>query len=683
MAEKQKAPAASRRRTTKGRSQSTRARKPADDAEKRAKPAKPAKSRKKSKPTKTAANAARSRSLAARLTIWTTVAVIWGFVALGAGLVWYGWDLPDIDDAIAEGRRPAATVLASGGERIVSFGDVFGMPVQAHELPLHLKQAVIATEDRRFYDHPGVDPIGIARALVTNITAGGVRQGGSTLTQQLAKNLFLSSERTIRRKVQEVLIALWLEQKFTKDQILTIYLNRVYLGSGVYGVDAAARRYFGQPATAIGLYESAMLAGMLKAPSRYNPAADEKASRDRTRVVLANMVDAGFINAETADRAVAGKLAGGRGTGGGLARHFADWAMDRAPAFADIDGRDVTIRTTIEADLQRSAERLLTAALAKHGKAKGIDTGAIVVLRPDGAIAAMVGGPSYGQSQFNMAVQARRQPGSAFKPVVYLAALESGLTPSTTIEDAPFTLGDWSPRNYDRKFRGTVSLADALAKSLNVPTAKLYHRLGHDRVVESARRLGFVSDFPVDATISLGTADASLLELTNAYAVFANAGGGVAPWGIREIRSRDGASLYVRSRDRRRQVVSGPALADMHYMLGQVIERGTGRAAALDRPAGGKSGTSQSFRDAWFVGYTADYAAGIWLGATDGEMDKVTGGSLPATLWRDLMRAAHKGLPPRALPVPANAEAPPASVEVTPDPDPGLLDRLLGRLASG
>lgn len=679
MAEKQKSPAASRRRTTKGRSPATRARKPADDAEKQAKPAR---SRKKTSLSKSAAGAAKSRSLAGRLTIWATVTVIWGFVALGAGLVWYGWDLPDIDDAIAEGRRPAATVLASGGERIVSFGDVFGMPVQAHELPLHLKQAVIATEDRRFYDHPGVDPIGIARALVTNISAGGVRQGGSTLTQQLAKNLFLSSERTIRRKVQEMLIALWLEQKFTKDQILTIYLNRVYLGSGVYGVDAAARRYFGRPATALGLYESATLAGMLKAPSRYNPAADETASRDRTRVVLANMVDAGFINVETADRAAAGKPAAGRTPGGGLARHFADWAMDRAPAFADIDGRDVTIRTTIEADLQRSAERLLAGALAKHGKPKGIDTGAIVVLRPDGAIAAMVGGPSYGQSQFNMAVQARRQPGSAFKPVIYLAALESGLTPSTTIEDAPFTLGDWSPRNYDRKFRGPVTLADALANSLNVPTAKLYGRLGHDRVVETARRLGFVSDFPADATISLGTADASLLELTTAYAVFANAGGGVAPWGIREIRSRDGARLYAHARERHRQVVAGPVLADLHYMLGQVIERGTGRAAALDRPAGGKSGTSQSFRDAWFVGYTADYAAGIWLGATDGEMDKVTGGSLPAALWRDLMRAAHKGLPPRALPVPANAEAP-ASVEVTPDPDPGLLDRLLGRLASG
>jgi penicillin-binding protein 1A len=610
--------------------------------------------------------------------------VIWGFVALGAGLVWYGWDLPDIDDAIAEGRRPAATVLASGGERIVSFGDVFGMPVQAHELPAHLKQAVIATEDRRFYDHPGIDPIGIARALVTNITAGGVRQGGSTLTQQLAKNLFLSSERTIRRKVQEVLLALWLEQKFTKDQILTIYLNRVYLGSGVYGVDAAARRYFGKPATTLGLYDSATIAGMLKAPSRYNPAANADASRERTAVVLANMVDAGFIDRKTADRAATGKLAAGKASGNGLARHFADWAMDRAPAFADIDGRDVTIRTTIETGLQRSAERLLTGAIAKYGRDKGIDSGAIVVLRPDGAIAAMVGGPSYGRSQFNMAVQARRQPGSAFKPVIYLAALEAGFAPTTMVEDAPFTLGDWSPRNYDRKFRGPVSLTDALAQSLNVPTAKLYQRLGHDRVVETARRLGFVSDFPRDATISLGTADASLLELTTAFAVFANAGAGVTPWGIRDIRSRDGAELYRHVPDRRRQVLSGAVLADLHYMLGQVMERGTGRAAALDRPAGGKSGTSQSFRDAWFVGYTADYAAGIWLGATDGEMDKVTGGSLPAALWRELMHHAHKGLPPRALPLPANATSPAApSVEVTPDRDPGLLDRLLGRLASG
>ncbi len=609
--------------------------------------------------------------------------MIWGSVAVGGALVWYGWDLPDIDEAVAEGRRPAVTVLAGDGSRIVSFGDVFGLPVQAHELPAHLKQAVIATEDRRFYDHFGFDPIGIARAMVTNLSSGRVRQGGSTLTQQLAKNLFLSPERTIKRKVQEVMLSVWLEHKFTKDQILTIYLNRVYLGTGVYGVDAAARRYFNKPATRLSLYEGAAIAGMLKAPSRYNPAASETASRERTAVVLDNMVNAGFIDPATANKAASGQGVASSGDPGGLARHFADWVMDRAPAFAPVGGKDLTVITTIEPELQRVAEQMLAGALKKEGKARGINSGAVVILRPDGAIAAMVGGPSYARSQYNMAVQARRQPGSAFKPVVFLAALESGMSPGDRVEDRPFTLGTWAPRNFDRRFRGPVSLTDALADSLNVPTARLYKRVGHDRVVEVARRLGFVSDFPRDATISLGTADASLLELTTAYAVFANAGGTVLPYGIREIRSRDGETLYRRPVTGWSAAVNGRQVADMHAMLRAVIDRGTGKKARINRPAGGKSGTSQSFRDAWFVGYTADYAAGVWMGAGDsGEMDKVTGGSLPAELWRDLMMVAHKGLPPRNLPLPA--AAPPASEPVVTAPEePGLLDRLLERLASG
>lgn len=549
-------------------------------------------------------------------------------------------------------RRPSITVLSKDDKPIASFGDLYGDVVQVSELPPALPAAVMAVEDRNFYDHFGVDPLGIARAMWVNLRAGRIVQGGSTITQQAAKNLFLSHERTIKRKVQELLLAFWLEWKFTKDQILTLYLNRVYLGAGTYGVEAAAQRYFNKSARDVNTFESALLAGLLKAPSRYNPRADAEAARSRAEVVLAAMTDAGFL---TPAQAEAARKSGGTAVAGGPSgqpgRHFADWVLEQVEDYVGVVNTDLVVRTTLDTALQRTAEQALAATLDGAGAKRGAGEGAVVVLSPDGAVRAMVGGRSYGDSQFNRATQAQRQPGSAFKPFVYLAGLEAGLTPRTVMRDAPVAVGDWTPSNYGGTYHGDVTLHEALALSLNTVAVQVSETAGRDRVVKVAERLGL--DMPAGAppSIALGTEETTLLKLVGAYAPFANNGIGVIPHGIREIRTRDGAILYQRKGGGTGRVIEPRHLGMMNSMLQTVIEQGTGKAARLDRPAGGKTGTTQEFRDAVFVGYTADYVAGVWLGNDDNRpMTRVTGGSLPAQVWRKVMVAAHRGLPPRDLP---------------------------------
>lgn len=621
------------------------------------------------------------RSLPARLALfalkWTAVAAIWGVIAAGGIAAFYAYDLPDVDAALEATRQPTVTLLAVDGTPLATVGEVHGAPVRLTDLPAAMPNAVLATEDRRFHDHFGIDPIGLARAMVVNVRAGRIVQGGSTITQQVAKNLFLTPERSIKRKVQEVLLALWLERRFSKEQILTLYLNRVYLGAGTYGVDAASRRYFGHPARRLSTYEAAMLAGLLKAPSRFNPATDPERARSRARVVLANMVDAGYLTpaeAERAARAPRGDAAAGRGP---IARYFVDWVMEQVSGFVAPGDSDLVVVTTLDPKLQDLAERAVADALGGPGAGLGVGQAALLAMAPDGAVRAMVGGRDYGTSQFNRATQALRQPGSAFKPVVYLAGLEAGLTPASRLLDAPITVDGWAPGNFDERYLGEVTLAEALARSLNTVSVRVAQRAGPQAVVAAARRLGITSPLKPTLDLALGTGEVALAELTSAFAAFANGGRGVWAHGIREIRDSRGGVLYRRSGSGPGPAVSPGHVAAMNRMLKGVLTEGTGKAAALDRPAAGKTGTSQNFRDAWFVGYTAQLVAGVWMGNDGGApMRKVTGGGLPAQTWRAFMEAAHRGVPALALPDGGGEPAPEG-------PPGGFWNRLLSVLGGG
>ncbi|MGC2857351.1 transglycosylase domain-containing protein [Novispirillum sp. DQ9] len=582
---------------------------------------------------------------------WALVLAVWGVVA-GIGVVaYFAYDLPNLDDVAGMTRRPSVTVLAADGTPVAAFGQLYGDVIPVEEMPAYLPGAVMAVEDRRFHDHWGVDPLGIARAAVTNLVRGRVVQGGSTITQQTAKNLFLSNERNLKRKVQEVLLAVWLETRFTKNQILTLYLNRVYLGAGTYGVEAAAQRYFGRSAREVSVYQAAMLAGLLKAPSRYNPLADAAAAEARTAVVLRAMIDAGML---TEEQAASARSSSGQAVAGvrraGVGRHFADWVMETVEDYVSLD-RDVVVRTTLDMRLQTAAESVLAATLREAGPKAGASEGAVVVLAPDGAVRAMAGGRDYAASQYNRAVQAQRQPGSAFKPIVFLAALEAGIRPDDRVLDAPITIGNWSPTNFDGTFRGEVTFREVAARSLNTPTVRLQERVGRSKVIAAARRVGLEGDLPATASLALGTEEMSLLPLTAAYAPFGNGGTLALPHGIVEISDREGTVLYRRAGSGGGRVIEPHIAGAMNDLLGAVTAWGTGKAAALDRPAAGKTGTSQSNRDAWFIGYTADMVAGVWVGNDDDTpMKGVTGGGLPARIWKQVMTEAHRGLPPRPLP---------------------------------
>jgi penicillin-binding protein 1A len=593
----------------------------------------------------------RPRNWGPRLARWGLLAFLWATIALAGVFAYFAATLPDISDlAIAE-RRPSVTLMAADGSLLATYGEFFGEPLRLKEMPAYLPQAVIATEDRRFYSHYGVDPIGLLRAAWTNLRAGHVVQGGSTITQQLAKNVFLTPERTLSRKIQESLLSLWLERRFTKDQILEIYLNRVYLGAGTYGIDAAARRYFNKSARNVTLYEAAMIAGLLKAPSRFSPARDRERAAQRTGIVLDNLVDAGYLSKAQADaaRRESTRLAEVQQPRPGN-RYFADWVTEFLAGFGG-GKRDLLVQTTLDPKLQAAAEATLAETLRKEGPKADASQAALVAMSPDGAVRAMVGGRDYGDSQFNRATQALRQPGSAFKPFVYAAALEAGLTPSSRVVDTPIRIGDWAPKNYTGRYLGEITLADAVAESINTVAVQVSERTGRKHVVELARRLGITSELTNDASLALGTSEVTLIELTSAYAAFANGGIGAWAYGITEVRDSRGKVLFRRQGGGPGRVLSPEVAAEMNELLSGVIRRGTGRAAALDRPAAGKTGTTQEYRDALFVGYTPDLIAGIWFGNDDNKpMHKVTGGALPARTWHDFMVAALKDVPPTPLP---------------------------------
>ena len=603
---------------------------------------------------KKAANGGKPRS---RLWVWVSNILalgVWAAVAAGVVLVYLALNLPPID-ANALTRRPNIVIQDSAGAELGSFGDNYGDTVALTDLPKHLPAAVVAVEDRRFYDHFGIDLRGLARAMLTNIQAKGVVQGGSTITQQVAKNLFLTPERTITRKLREMMLALWLERNFTKDEILTIYLNRVYLGAGTYGVEAASQRYFGRSAKDVGIYQSAVLAGLLKAPSRYNPTNNTDLAKQRAEIVLKTMVETGALSETQAKGARQNAtliLKNAAATKNTLrARFFSDWVLSQIESFVGTVDRDLVVRTTLRAPIQAAAEAALARQLEISGLAQNIGEGAVLSLSPDGAVRAMVGGRDYADSQFNRVTQALRQPGSAFKPFVYLAALDAGYAPDDLVTDGPINIAGWKPQNFSGKDLGPVSVQDALAESINTVAVRLAQATGPKAVVTTAQRLGITSDMKPELSLALGSAEVTLLELTAAYAPLANGGLAILPYAITAITDRDGVVLYQRQGDELGRVIAPGRVATMNRMMRGVIEHGTGTAATFGFPAAGKTGTSSDFRDAWFVGYSAELVTGVWVGNDDGGfMKAVTGGGVPARVWHDVMASAHKDHQPIDLP---------------------------------
>jgi len=609
--------------------------------------------------------ARRRPGIAGRL-VRTSVTLCGLLLLCGVGLFAYeASKLPTIRSLEIPPRPPNVSVIDNTGAIIATRGEG-GTPVKLKNLPPYLPKAFVAIEDRRFYQHFGVDPIGLLRAAFTNARAGSVVQGGSTLTQQLAKNLFLTPERSLERKLQEAILALWLEAKFSKDQILEIYLNRVYFGSGAYGVDAAAQRYFGKPAAHVTLAEAAILAGLVKAPTRLAPTRNRDAAEERAQIVLSAMAQSGFISDADAARAlgVAVAVASPRSEGSG--GYIADWVMDQLNDLVGAYDRDLIVDTTVDPILQAEAEQALVHRLAASGTKFGVSQGAVVLLDPQGAVKALVGGRSYAQSQFNRAVTARRQPGSAFKPFVYLAALERGYRPSTMVNDAPLNLRGWNPENSDRKYRGAVSLTEALALSINTVSVRLALEVGPQAVVQTAKRLGILSPLQANASIALGTSEVSPLELAGAYAAFANGGYGVLPYVVKRVRrASDGKVLFERQGSGLGLAIGPEQVSMMNGMLSQTLRIGTGRAGSVgDWPAAGKTGTSQEYRDAWFAGFTSHLVGVVWLGNDDNSPTKrASGANLPVEIWSEVMTAAHRGIPIADLPglirEPLTAEGPP------------------------
>jgi len=570
------------------------------------------------------------------------------------GIFYISYDLPDISTLGDFKKTPSIAVKAEDGTVLGTYGDVYGDYVPFEQLPKSLIHAVVATEDRNFFHHFGVDPIGLMRATYVNLRAHHLVQGGSTITQQLAKNAFLSPARTLKRKLQEMVLAVELERHFSKNAILTIYLNRVYMGAGNFGVDAASRRYFGHSVREISISEAAILVGLLKAPSRYAPTSNPDLSEKRASQVLLNMVDAGYLTATEAQSAKAEfdkESSNYRDSHGFGSYYFSDFVVSQLPDVIGEVTDDLIVTTTLKPEWQHLAEDAVDDVMDKKGGPLKASQAALLSMMPDGAICAMVGGRNYRASQFNRVTQALRQPGSSFKLFVYLAALEAGFVPDSQMEDKPISVGSWHPKDYAGKYQGMMTIREALAESINSIAVQLSESVGRQRVLEMAQRLGITSEMNPDPSIALGTNEVTLFDMTKAYAHLASNGASVYPYAIRRIETSKGKVLFERSSTGGGEVLKPPVVAMMNNMLLAVTTSGTGRGAQIGRPVAGKTGTTSDYRDAWFIGFVPQLVTGVWVGNDDtAPMKKVTGGNLPASIWHSYMMAALKNVPVAEIP---------------------------------
>ncbi|HEX3730030.1 MAG TPA: penicillin-binding protein 1A [Opitutaceae bacterium] len=600
------------------------------------------------------------------LLYWTAVLGVWGLIFLVAFFAVFARGLPDTSKLYDIHRQPSISYLDRNGALLAVRGSQYAPPVDLDQLPPYVPDAVIAIEDRRFYHHFGFDPVGVVRAAITDLRAHRIVGGASTITQQLARNLFLSPQQTIRRKVQELILAVWLEMKFSKKEILSLYLNRVYFGAGAYGIEAASQRYFDKPASQLTVGEAALLAGLMKGPARYSPISDTARAERRATVVLDEMVSTKAITPAQRDAAFAQPVRVSRTLSSQRAQYFVDWVDAEVRSIVGGQGKDsalqqdLVVETTLDLPIQTAAETATRAGVAE-GKTRGVQQTALVALDGEGRVRAYVGGVDYADSQFDRAADARRQAGSSFKPFVYLTAMENGRRPDTPVVDEPIKIGNWEPHNFEKEYMGPITLQVAMAHSINTVAARMANEVGTANVARTAHRLGISSPIQTGPSMALGAVEVSPLEMAQAYTAFANGGMGVKAYGIERIRTADGKVLYDHNVDKptHPQVIGSPSLQYMNQMLREVLISGTGAGARVPGyDLAGKTGTSSDYRDAWFIGYTGGFVAAVWTGRDDNTpMRGVTGGTVPAHIWKAFMSQALPRL--KVQPIPGGA-APPA-----------------------
>lgn len=593
-----------------------------------------------------------------------------GFIALAVAVAIAYQSLPGFDEMKRSPNGQPVEIRGDDGTVLASFGPSFGEWLSSAEIPDTMKNAMLTVEDRRYWYHPGIDPIGIVRSLVVNTVRGNKAQGASTITQQLARNLFLTADKSYTRKLREVLLALALERKFSKDAILELYLNRVYFGGGAYGIDAAARKFFGHSARRLKLEEAAIIAGLVKAPSRFSPSADPEAARLRAATVIAVMVEAGRITSDEAadaDPRLVQFAPQARPAG---VRYFTDWVLAELENLTDEANEPLLVDTTLNARAQALAEAAIRAESPKGSQ------GALVALARDGGVKAMVGGTDYVRSNYNRAMTARRQPGSAFKLFVYAAALEQGVKPDDIYEDKPITIGNWSPKNNNNSFAGPVTVKQAFAQSINTVAVQIAQQVGFDTVAEAARRFGITTPVDRQPAMALGSSVATLFEMTNAYATVAGGGLEHQPYAITRITTGTGRVLFNRAAGETRQVVAPVVAAQLTQLMQAAVEEGTARAAQIGRPLAGKTGTTTSNKDGWFIGFSSGITTGVWMGRDDNAAVRgLAGGRAPARAFAQFMARAVGGTPPEPLVTDvaedgATLEPDAESYGITEDPQP-------------